>query len=187
MSEEVQLYFDDAKEKMDKALTHLDNELMKIRAGKASPSMLQGVFVDYYGSKVPLTQIANVNTSDARTLVIQPWEKKTIDAIEKALFAANLGLTPVNNGELIRLNIPPLTEDRRISMVKLVKHEGENAKVSIRNARRESIDEIKKLQKQGIPEDEIKKAEEEMQKQTDLYSKKVDEILHKKETEILAV
>lgn len=187
MSEEVQLYFDDAKEKMQKALSHLESELLKIRAGKASPAMLQGVVVDYYGSKVPLTQVANVNSSDARTLVIQPWEKKIIDAIEKAIFAANLGLTPVNNGELIRISIPPLTEERRHSLVKTVKHEGEIAKVSIRNARRESIEEIKKLQKQGIPEDEIKKAEDEMQKQTDIFSKKVDDVLHKKESEIMAV
>ena len=187
MSEDIQFYFDDAEEKMIKALTHLDNELLKIRAGKASPIMLQGVHVDYYGAKVPLSQVANINTSDARTLVVQPWEKKTIDAIEKAIFGANLGLTPVNNGELIRINIPPLTEERRHAMVKIMKHEGEIAKVSIRNARRESIEEIKKLQKQGTPEDEIKKAEDEMQKQTDAYSKKVDDLLHKKETEILAV
>lgn len=187
MSEEVQLYIDDAKDKMKKALTHLENELLKVRAGKANPSMLQGVQVDYYGSKVPLTQVSNVSTTDARTIVIQPWEKKIIDAIEKAVFAANLGLTPINNGEIIRINIPPLTEERRRDLVKQVKHEGENAKVSIRNARREAIDEIKKLQKQGIPEDEIKKAEEEMQKHTDGYSKKVEDILHHKETEIMAV
>jgi ribosome recycling factor len=187
MNEEVQLYFDDAKEKMQKALGHLDAELHKIRAGKANPTMLQGVQVDYYGSKVPLSQVANINTTDARTLVIQPWEKKLIDAIEKAIFAANLGLTPVNNGELIRLNIPPLTEERRHGLVKQVKHEGEIAKVSIRNARREAIEEIKKLQKQGIPEDEIKRAEDDMQKQTDLYSKKVDDMLAQKESEILVV
>ena len=187
MSEEVELYIDDAKDKMNKALTHLENELVKIRAGKASPSMLQGVGVDYYGSKMPLNQVANINTSDARTLVVQPWEKNMIDPIEKAIFAANLGLTPVNNGDVIRINVPALTEERRHALVKTVKHEGENAKVSIRNARRESIEEIKKLQKEGIPEDEIKKAEDEMQKITDNNSKKVDDILHRKELEIMAV
>jgi ribosome recycling factor len=187
MNEEVQLYVEDAKDKMSKALAHLENELHKIRAGKASPSMLQGVMVDYYGSKVPLSQVANINTSDARTLVVQPWEKNMIDPIEKAIFGANLGLTPVNNGDLIRINVPVLTEERRIGLVKSVKHEGENAKVSIRNARREAIEEIKKLQKDGVPEDEIKKAEDEMQKLTDNFSKKVDEVLHRKETEIMIV
>jgi len=187
MSEEVQLYIDDAKDKMQKALTHLENELIKIRAGKANPNMLHGVVVDYYGSKMPLNQVSNVNTTDARTIIVQPWEKTMIDPIEKAIFAANLGLTPINSGDLIRINVPPLTEERRHQLVKQVKHEGENAKVSIRNARRESIEEIKKLQKEGIPEDEIKKAEDEMQKLTDNNSKKVDEILHRKETEIMVV
>lgn len=187
MSDEVLLYIDDAKDKMAKALLHLENELIKIRAGKANPSMLQGVHVDYYGSKMPLNQVANINTTDARTLVIQPWEKAMIDPIEKAVFAANLGLTPINNGDMIRINVPALTEERRFSLVKQIKHEGENAKVSIRNARREAIEEIKKLQKQGIPEDEIKKAEDDMQKQTDNSSKKVDEILQHKEKEIMVV
>ncbi len=187
MNEEIKLYMDDAKERMNKALVHLENELVKIRAGKASPAMLHGVMVEYYGSKVPLQQVANINTSDARSIVIQPWEKKMIDVIEKAIFAANLGLTPVNNGDVIRINIPPLTEERRIALVKQVKHEGEIAKVSIRNIRRETIEEIKKLQKQGVAEDEVKQAEEDMQKLTDSFSKKVDEILHHKEQEILAV
>ena len=187
MSEEVLLYIDDAKDKMSKAISHLENELVKIRAGKANPSMLHGVVVDYYGSKTPLAQVSNINTTDARTLVVQPWEKTMIDPIEKAIFAANLGLTPINNGEMIRINVPALTEERRHSLVKNVKHEGENAKVSIRNARRESLEEIKKLQKEGIPEDEIKRAEEDMQKMTDNYSKKVDEVLHRKETEIMIV
>ncbi len=187
MTEEVKMYIDDAKERMNKALLHLENELVKIRAGKASPAMLETVTVEYYGTKVPLNQVANINTSDARTLVIQPWEKKMIDVIEKAIFAANLGLTPVNNGDVIRINIPPLTEERRHTLVKQVKHEGEIAKISIRNIRRETIDEIKKLQKKGIAEDEIKLAEEEMQKVTDNFTKKVDEILHHKESEIMAV
>ena len=187
MSEEVQLYIDDAKEKMQKAVTHLENELVKVRAGKASPAMLQGIMVDYYGAKTPLSQVSNINTTDARTIVVQPWEKAMIEPIEKAIFAANIGLTPINNGEMVRLNVPPLTEERRHSLVKGIKHEGETAKVSIRNARREAIEEIKKLQKEGIPEDEIKKAEEDMQKTTDTYSKKIDDILHHKEVEIMAV
>jgi ribosome recycling factor len=187
MSEEVQLYIDDAKDSMNKAIVHLENELVKVRAGKANPAMLHGVHVDYYGSKVPLTQVANISTTDARTIVIQPWEKNMIDPIEKAIFAANIGLTPINNGEMVRLNVPALTEERRVGLVKQVKHEGENARVSMRNARREAIEEIKKLQKQGIPEDEIKKAEEEMQKITENYSKKVDEVLHKKEEEIMSL
>jgi ribosome recycling factor len=187
MSEEVQLYLDDSKDKMNKALVHLENELVKLRAGKANPSMLHGIVVDYYGSKMPLNQVSNINTTDAKTIVVQPWEKTMVDPIEKAIFAANIGLTPINNGDMIRINIPALTEERRHQLVKQAKHEGENAKVSIRNARREAIEEIKKLQKEGVPEDEIKKAEEEMQKQTDNYSKKVDDILHRKETEIMAV
>jgi ribosome recycling factor len=187
MSEEVQLYLDDSKDKMDKALVHLENELVKLRAGKANPSMLHGIVVDYYGSKMPLNQVSNINTTDAKTIVVQPWEKTMVDPIEKAIFAANIGLTPINNGDMIRINIPALTEERRHQLVKQAKHEGENAKVSIRNARREAIEEIKKLQKEGVPEDEIKKAEDEMQKQTDNYSKKVEDILHRKETEIMAV
>ncbi len=187
MSEEVLIYIEDAKEKMKKAINHLENELVKIRAGKANPMMLQGIIVDYYGSKVPINQVASINTTDARSIVIQPWDKKMIEVIEKAIFAANIGLTPINNGEVIRLNVPPLTEERRHELVKQVKHEGEIAKVSIRNSRREAIEEIKKLQKEGIPEDEIKKAEEDIQKQTDQFIKKIDEILHNKEVEIMSV
>jgi ribosome recycling factor len=187
MNEEVQLYIDDAKDKMKKAIVHLENELAKIRAGKANPSMMQGIFVDYYGSKTPLHQVANINTTDARTIVIQPWEKNMIDPIEKAIFAANIGLTPMNSGDMIRISIPPLSEERRHNLVKQSRHEGETAKVSIRNSRRENIEEIKKLQKEGVPEDEIKKAEDEMQKMTDNYSKKVDEILQHKEGEIMSV
>ncbi len=185
--EEVQLYLDDATEKMEKALKHLSAELLKLRAGKASPQMLDGILVDYYGTMTPLQQVASINTPDARSIVIQPWEKKVIDAIEKAIFAANIGLTPGNNGETVRLNIPPLTEERRKSLVKQVKNEGENAKISVRNARRESIEEFKKMIKNGLSEDMAKDAEERVQKITDKYYKKVDEILEKKETEIMTV
>jgi len=187
MNEEVQLYYDDAVEKMEKALKHLSVELSKLRAGKASPAMLDGIMVNYYGSPTPLQQVASINTPDARSIVIQPWEKKVIDAIEKAIFAANIGMTPTNNGEVVRLNVPPLTEDRRKGLVKQAKVEGENAKISVRNARRDAIEEFKKMLKQGLPEDMEKDAEENMQKLTDKYYKKVDEILTKKETEIMTV
>ena len=187
MNEEVQLFLDDAVEKMEKSLKHLSAELLKLRAGKANPSMLDGIMVNYYGAPTPLQQVASINTPDARSIVIQPWEKKVISAIEKAIFAANIGLTPSNNGEVVRLNIPPLTEDRRKGLVKQVKAEGENAKISIRNARRDAIEEFKKMEKNGLPEDMEKDAEETVQKLTDKYYKKVEEILAKKETEIMTV
>jgi ribosome recycling factor len=187
MNEEVQLNTDDAVEKMEKALKHLSAELVKLRAGKANPSMLDGILVNYYGTPTPLQQVASVNTPDARSIVIQPWEKKVIGAIEKAIFAANIGLTPSNNGEAVRLTIPPLTEDRRKGLVKQVKGEGENAKISIRNARRDAIEEFKKLGKNGLPEDVEKDAEEDIQRLTDKYYKKVDEILARKEAEIMTV
>jgi ribosome recycling factor len=187
MNEEVQLLLDDAVEKMEKALKHLSDELVKLRAGKASPSMLDGIYIDYYGAQTPLQQVASINTPDARSIVIQPWEKKVISAIEKAIFAANIGMTPSNNGETVRLNIPPLTEDRRKGLVKQVKAEGENAKISIRNTRREVIEEFKKMGKNGLPEDMEKDAEDMAQKMTDKYYRKVDEILVKKEAEIMTV
>lgn len=187
MEEEVQLYIDDAKEKMDKALAHLQHEMIKLRAGKANPNMLDGIMVEYYGNHVPLSQVANINTPDAKSIVIQPWEKKMIETIEKSILAANIGITPVNNGEVVRLNLPPLTEERRKQLVKSVKHEGENAKVSIRTTRRETIDEIKKLQKNGLPEDSAKNNEDKVEKLTESYYKKVDEMLSKKETEIMTV
>jgi len=186
-SEEVQFYTDDAVDNMEKALKHLSAELSKLRAGKANPAMLDGIMVNYYGVPTPLQQVASINTPDPRTFIIQPWEKKVIDAIEKAIFAANIGITPSNNGEVVRLIVPPLTEERRKTLVKQVKTEGENAKISIRNARREAIEEFKKLEKQGLPEDMRKDAEGEMQKLTDKYNKKVDEILVKKEAEIMTV
>jgi len=187
MNEEVQLFYDDAVEKMDKALKYLSVELSKLRAGKASPAMLDGILINYYGTPTPLQQVANVHTPDARSIIIQPWEKKTIEAIEKAIFAANIGMTPSNNGETVRLIVPQLTEERRKTLVKQVKVEGENAKIGIRNARRDAIEEFKKMGKNGLPEDMVKDAEEEMQKLTDRYYKKVDEILAKKETEIMTV
>lgn len=187
MEEEVQLYLDDAKEQMEKALTHLNNEMVKLRAGKANPNMLDGIMVDYYGASTPLSQVANINTPDAKSIVIQPWEKKIIGEIEKAILGANIGITPMNNGDIVRLNLPPLTEERRKQLVKSVNHEGENAKVSVRTARRECIEELKKMQKNGLPEDAQKTAEEKVEKLVESFYKKIEEILAKKEQEIMTV
>ncbi|QKG78982.1 ribosome recycling factor [Tenuifilum thalassicum] len=185
--EDTKKVLDTAESKMAKAIEHLENELRVIRAGRANPAMLSGVMVDYYGTMTPLNQVASVGSPDARTIVVQPWEKKMIDPIEKAIMAANLGFNPQNNGESIRIMVPPLTEERRKELIKQVKHEGENAKVSIRNSRRDAIEEIKKMQKDGLPEDAAKDAEAKVQKITDKHNKKVDEILQKKEQEILTV
>ncbi len=176
-----------ARQKMDKAVMHLENELLTIRAGKASPHVLDNVMVDYYGSMTHLSGVASVLAPDARTITITPWEKKMIDPIERAILAANLNLNPQNNGEVIRIVVPALTEERRKDLVKMVKHEGENARVSIRNARRDGNEAIKKAQKDGVAEDVAKDAENEMQKITDSFGKRVDEILEKKEKEILTV
>jgi len=187
MKEEANLQIEMAEERMNKAIEHLDNELRIIRAGKANPAMLSGIMVDYYGTMTPLQQISNVGAPDARTITIQPWEKAMIGPIEKAIMAANLGFNPQNNGELVRIAVPPLTEERRKLLVKQVKTEGENARVSIRNARRDANEEIKKLQKNGLAEDIAKDSELDIQKLTDSYNKKVDELLVKKEQEILTV
>src|SRR5690606_18923611 len=149
-----------------KAVEHLENELLKIRAGRANPSMLDGIRVDYYGSEVPLSQVSNINTPDARTILVQPWEKKLIDAIEKAIQAANLGFNPSNNGDNIIIQVPMLTEERRKDLVKMSNKEGENAKVSIRGARQKAMEGIKKAQKDGLPEDAAKSAEAEVDKVT---------------------
>jgi ribosome recycling factor len=185
--EEIEMIYDMAKESMEAALDHLHKELLKIRAGKASASMLEGVFVDYYGTNTPLNQVSNINTPDARTISVQPWEKPMLPVIEKAIMVANLGLNPQNNGELIIINVPPLTEERRLGLVKQTKTEGEHAKVSIRNARKEANDEIKKLQKDSISDDLAKDAEERIQKLTDAYGKNVDSILEVKEKDIMTV
>ncbi len=187
MNEDLELYIEMARERMDKAITHLDNELRIIRAGKANPAMLSGVMVDYYGTLTPLQQVSSVSTPDARTITVQPWEKSMIAPIEKAILAANLGFNPQNNGETIRVAVPPLTEERRKLLVKQVKAEGENARVSIRNARRDANEEIKKLQKAGMEEDVAKDGEAMVQKLTDTYNKRVEELLAKKEGEILTV
>ena len=187
MNEEVDFCIEEAKERMVKAIAHLEDELKVIRAGKANPAMLSGIMVDYYGTLTPLQQVSNVGTLDARTITVQPWEKAMIGPIEKAILTANLGFNPQNNGEVIRIAVPPLTEERRKQLVKQVKTEGENARVSIRNARRDANEEIKKLQKNGLAEDLAKDAEAEIQKITDSYNKKVEELLVKKEEEILTI
>lgn len=187
MQEELEFIFDTAKEAMAKSIKHLEDALSKIRAGKASPAMLDGVLVDYYGSQTPLNQVSNVNTPDARTLSIQPWEKAMLEPIERSIINANLGLNPQNNGELIMINVPPLTEERRKDLVKKVKSESEDAKVGIRNARKDANDEIKKLEKDGLSEDLAKDAESEVQKLTDQFGQKVDNEVERKEKDIMTV
>jgi ribosome recycling factor len=187
MNEEVALVYEMAKEHMDKAVDHLDNELIRIRAGKANIHILDGVVVDYYGTPTPLNQVSNVSTPDAKTIMIQPWEKTMIDPIEKALMQSNVGITPGNNGEVIRLIVPQLTEERRRDLVKKVKSEGENARVSLRNHRREANEEYKQMQKDGLSEDETKTAEDHIQKLTDEYSEKVDKIVEAKEEDIMTI
>jgi len=187
MNEDAQLVIDLAKEKMEKALQFLETDLSRIRAGKANLHILDGIVVDYYGNAVPLSQVSNVSTPDPKTIAIQPWDKKMIEPIEKAIMASNLGIMPANNGELIRLNIPMLTEERRKELVKQVKHEGEAAKVSLRNARRDANEELKKMHKEGLPEDEMKKGEADVQKVTDEYTVKIDKVIEAKEKEILTV
>ena len=176
-----------AKDKMAGAVHHLDEELKTYRAGKANPMVFNNVMVDYYGSPTPIPQVASVTTPDAKTLMLQPWEKKMIPVIEKAIIDANLGLTPSNNGESIRCTVPALTEDRRKELIKKAKAAGENAKVSIRNARRDGIELLKKANKEGMPEDLQKEYEQNIQKETDSFSKKIDELVAGKEKEIMTV
>lgn len=185
--EEIELFLDDAKESMEKALSHLQHELQKIRAGRATPSMLEGLSVDYYGSVSPLSQVASVTAPDARTILIKPWEKSIISVIEKAIKEANLGFNPQNDGDVIRINIPPLTEERRKDLVKQTKTEGENCRIRVRTVRKDTNEELKKLQKEGASEDAVKDAEAKVQKLTDAFVSKIDEVLSKKESEIMTV
>lgn len=184
---DVKTYLDPAEEKMDMAVTYLDDSLSHIRAGKASAKLIDGIRVEYYGSAVPISNVANVSVPDARTIAITPWEKSMFKEIEKAIINSELGITPENNGEVIRLAIPPLTEERRKALVKQSKAEAEQAKVSVRNARRDAIDGLKKAVKQGMPEDVEKDAEASVQKLHDKYLKRIDEIFAAKEKEILTV
>ena len=176
-----------AKDKMSHAATHLDEELKTYRAGKANPIVFNNVMVDYYGSPTPIPQVASVTTPDAKTLMLQPWEKKMIPVIEKAIIDANLGFAPSNNGESIRCTIPPLTEERRKELIKKAKAAGETAKVSVRNARRDAIEQLKKANKDGMPEDLQKEYEQLVQKETDAFTKKVDELVVAKEKEVMTV
>ncbi|MDR2936991.1 MAG: ribosome recycling factor [Rikenellaceae bacterium] len=178
---------DAAKEKMNRTVEHLDNELLNIRAGKASLNVLNAVVVDYYGTPSPVNQAASVTVPDAKTVLVQPWDKKMIPIIEKAIMAANIGLTPSNNGDQIRLSIPPLTEERRKELVKQVKAEAENARVSLRNARRDAVEHFKKSQKEGMAEDIAKDGEEAVQRMLEKFSKKIDELFTAKEKEIMTV
>jgi len=187
MNEDVQLVYDMTRERMEKATEHLDNELIRIRAGKANIHILDGILVDYYGTPTPLNQVSNISTPDAKTIMIQPWEKNLINPIEKEIMNSKVGITPVNNGEVIRLSIPPLTEERRRELVKQVKNEGENARVSVRNSRRDANVEVKQMQKEGLSEDEAKRAEDEIQKLTDEFIEKIDKIVEAKEEDIMTI
>lgn len=183
--EEIDIYLDTAKEMMEAAIIHTKDEFAKIRAGKAMPSMLDGIEVEYYGSMTPLNQVAGVTTPDARTISVKPWEKAMLQEIERAIINSNLGFNPQNDGEQIRINIPPLTEERRLNLMKQVRAEAEKGKVSIRNARKETNDSLKKLD--GVSEDLVKSAEDEVQELTDTYTGKIDTLVEAKEKDIMTV
>ena len=187
MTEESEFVLDEATESMENAIVHLEREFQKIRAGKASPDILDDVKIDYYGVMTPLHQAANINTPDPRQIIVQPFDKSTLPVMEKAIMAANLGFNPMNNGEVLRIQVPPLTEERRRAFVKQAKGEAENTKISIRNIRRSANDDAKQLKKDGTPEDEVKKLEDDIQKLTDKFIKKVDELSDSKEKDMMAV
>lgn len=184
MNEEIEFILDTAKEQMDNAVAHLIKEMANIRAGKASPTMLKSVMVEYYGSQTPLNQVANVNTPDARTITVQPWEKNMLQEIEKAIMAANLGFNPMNNGESVIINVPVLTEERRRTLAKQAKSIAEDDKVSVRNARRDALHDLKKL---DISEDMERNAETDIQELTDRYIEKIDKLYEQKEKEIMTI
>ena len=188
MSEDVEFLLDDTESSMKKAISHLETELTKIRAGKASPAMLDGIYVEYYGAPTPISQVANINVLDVRTISIQPWEKKMLQSIERSIMAANIGITPQNDGNQIRLFMPPLTEERRRELFKKASNEGEQSKVAIRSIRRDIIEQIKKMQKDGeVSEDELRDAENSVQEVTDRYIVLVDKHLSAKEKEMMAI
>jgi ribosome recycling factor len=187
MNEDVELIIEETKDRMQKALEHLEHELARLRAGRATPVLLDGITVDYYGVNSPLAQVSNINTPDPKTILIQPWEKTMLGTIEKAIMAANIGLTPINNGEVIRINIPPLTEERRHQLVKQVRNEGETAKISVRNTRKWANDELKQLLKDGLPEDIEKDAVETVQEMTIEFNSKVDKVMTLKEKDVMTV
>lgn len=185
--EEIEFVLEETKDLMEKAIQHTKSELLKIRAGKASPAMLEGLMVKYYDNDTPITQVASISTPDARSIIIKPWEKSTIGEIERAIINSDLGFNPQNDGEIVRINIPPLTEERRVNLTKQAKNEAEDGKISIRNARKDANDQLKKLQKEGTSEDDVKRAEDKVQALTDDYVKRIDEILEQKEKEIMTV
>ncbi len=187
MTDELELTKDEADERMDKAIKHLEYELSHLRAGRANPLLLDGINIDYYGTMTPLSQVSNINTPDAKSILIQPWEKNMLNVIEKAILAANIGMTPINNGEVIRINVPPLTEERRHQLVKQLRQEGETAKISIRTTRKWFNDELKTLTKDGLPEDEEKNGEKIIQEMTDKHIAKVDKVMDAKEKEVMTV
>ncbi len=187
MTDDISFILEEGKESMTKAINHLEAELVKIRAGKANPTMLDGIFVDYYGNTTPINQVGNISAMDARTISIQPWEKNMLQPIERAIIAANIGINPQNDGNIIRLFLPPLTEERRREMVKRSNAEGEQAKVAVRSIRREAIEQIKKLEKEGLSEDESQDAETEIQEITDKFISLVEKHLTAKEKEIMSV
>ncbi len=184
---DVKTILDNTKNLMEKAISHLELELQKVRAGKANPAMLENVMVDYYGSKVAISNTASVNSQDSRTLIIQPWEKSMLTPIEKAIQMANLGFNPQNDGVIIRIMVPPLTEERRKDLTKAAKSLGEDAKVGIRNVRKDAMEQVKKLQKDGLPEDVAKDSETKIQTLTDTHVSKVDKHIEQKEKEIMTV
>jgi ribosome recycling factor len=185
MTEEINFVLDSTREQMSASISHLENALSKIRAGKASPQMLDGVTIDYYGAMTPLGQASNINTPDAKTITVQPWDKSMLEVMDKAIIDANLGFTPMNNGEMLIITVPPVTEERRRGLVKMAKSETENAKVSIRNVRKDANDELKKMD--GVSEDIIKDAEASVQDITNEFSAKIDAHFDKKEKEIMTV
>ena len=187
MTDDLAFILEDASDSMKKAIAHLEAELVKIRAGRANPQMLDGIIVDYYGSATPINQVGNISVADARTLTIQPWEKNMLQPIERAIIAANIGVTPQNDGAIIRLFLPPLTEERRKEFVKKAHNEGEHSRVSVRSIRRDAIEHIKKLQKDGLSEDVAKDAEKDIQNLTDKYITFIEKHLASKEKEIMSV
>ncbi|WET01010.1 ribosome recycling factor [Flavobacterium johnsoniae] len=187
MTEEIDFILESTEESMNGTIAHLEKEFLNIRAGKASPAMLGGVFVDYYGSQTPLSQVSKISVPDARTITLQPFEKNMLQAIEKAILIANIGFNPMNNGDMVIISVPPLTEERRRDLAKQAKSEAEDAKIGIRNSRKDANTDIKKLEKEGTSEDVCKSAEEEVQNLTNAYIKKIDELLVAKEAEIMKV
>jgi ribosome recycling factor len=187
MTEEIEFILDSTKESMEGSIAHLEKSFLNIRAGKASPAMLGSVFVDYYGSSTPLSQVSKISVPDARTITLQPFEKNMLHAIEKAIMLANLGFNPMNNGDMVIISVPPLTEERRRELAKQAKVEAEDAKIGVRNARKDANTDIKKLEKDGTSEDSCKSAEEDVQNLTNAYIKKIDELLVVKEAEIMKV